>query len=118
MCKGLITSRFCITGAHYGYGLYRCQFTSTHDVVYLEQIYINKVLLGQYNSTSGQCVGYTEKAKEIADDLNRSQHFLKLQKENEAKCRTYVALALNLPTDTGDLTVKTLIMPTCEKLRG
>ncbi|XP_028281088.1 uncharacterized protein LOC114448368 [Parambassis ranga] len=94
------------TRAHFGYGLCRCQLTSTHDVVYLEQIYMNKVLLGEYNSTSGKFVGYTEKAKEITDELNRSQHFLKQEKKNEAKCRTYVALAYNLPVHTVEPSIK------------
>ncbi|XP_041843018.1 H-2 class II histocompatibility antigen, E-S beta chain-like [Melanotaenia boesemani] len=87
-----------ISSAHamYGYGLLRCQYTSAHELVYLEQIYFNKVLLVQYNSTVGKYTGYTEKSKEIADDLNKSQSFLEQEKKNFEKCRAHLQRMLDL----------------------
>ncbi|CAK6960670.1 H-2 class II histocompatibility antigen%2C E-S beta chain-like [Scomber scombrus] len=78
--------------ARYGHGLVRCQFTSNdgHDAVYLEQIYINKVLLVQYNSTLGEYVGYTKKTKDIADGLNKSKAFLKQEEKNTNACKTSI----------------------------
>lgn len=98
------------TGALFGYGLLRCQFTSTHEAVYLEQIYFNKVLLGQYNSTLGKVIGYTEKTKRIADDLNKNLAFLKQERKNEEKCKTHIPLAFDVLSRPGDLKVETLIM--------
>uniref|UniRef100_A0A8C7XHG8 Ig-like domain-containing protein n=1 Tax=Oryzias sinensis TaxID=183150 RepID=A0A8C7XHG8_9TELE len=51
--------------AFYGYGTLKCQFTSSHDLVYLEQVYFNKRLMVQYNSTLGKYEGYTKKAKDL-----------------------------------------------------
>uniref|UniRef100_A0A3Q3CR92 Ig-like domain-containing protein n=1 Tax=Haplochromis burtoni TaxID=8153 RepID=A0A3Q3CR92_HAPBU len=47
--------------------------------------YLNKMLLGQYNSTLGKYVGYTEKTKEIADNLNKNKGFLEHEKKNKEK---------------------------------
>ncbi|XP_026200420.1 H-2 class II histocompatibility antigen, E-S beta chain-like [Anabas testudineus] len=74
-------------GALFFYGLIRCQLTSTQDVIYLEQLYFNKVLLGQYSSTLGNYTGYTEYAKEIADQLNKIPAFLEQERKNEETCR-------------------------------
>ena len=65
-------------GALYGHLLSRCQFSSYdgHDAVYLEQFYFNKKLEAQYNSTLGKMVGYTKKAKELADLLNNLPNFM------------------------------------------
>uniref|UniRef100_A0A3B4GTU6 Rano class II histocompatibility antigen, A beta chain-like n=1 Tax=Pundamilia nyererei TaxID=303518 RepID=A0A3B4GTU6_9CICH len=71
--------------AYFGYGVIRCLFTSKDDVVYLAQVYLNKMLLGQYNSTLGKYVGYTEKTKEIADNLNKNKGFLEHEKKNKEK---------------------------------
>ncbi|XP_061572803.1 class II histocompatibility antigen, B-L beta chain-like [Cololabis saira] len=87
---------FSSSYALYGYAVVRCQFTSTRDLVYLEQFYFNKVLLGQYNSTLGKYVGYSKKAKEIADDLNKSLRILAQAKKNEEKCRDNIKPLLNL----------------------
>ncbi|XP_023819895.1 HLA class II histocompatibility antigen, DRB1-7 beta chain-like [Oryzias latipes] len=58
---------FSSTNAFYGHGTLKCQFTSSHDLVYLEQVYFNKRLMVQYNSTLGKYEGYTKKAKDLAD---------------------------------------------------
>uniref|UniRef100_A0A3Q4MPU2 DLA class II histocompatibility antigen, DR-1 beta chain-like n=1 Tax=Neolamprologus brichardi TaxID=32507 RepID=A0A3Q4MPU2_NEOBR len=65
---------------------------ANYDVVYLAQVYLNKMLLGQYNSTLGKYVGYTEKTKEIADNLNKNKGFLEHEKKNKEKCRTNIPL--------------------------
>uniref|UniRef100_A0A671UPA8 Ig-like domain-containing protein n=1 Tax=Sparus aurata TaxID=8175 RepID=A0A671UPA8_SPAAU len=46
----------------FGYIVGHCQFTSSDDLVYLAQVYFNKKLMGEYNSTVGKYTGYTEKA--------------------------------------------------------
>ncbi|XP_044214442.1 H-2 class II histocompatibility antigen, E-S beta chain-like [Thunnus albacares] len=85
---------FSRVDAFYAHGLVRCQFASSdgHDAVYLEQIYFNKVFLAQYNSTLGKYVGYTEKAKEIADGLNKNEAFLKQERKNTESCKTSIPL--------------------------
>ncbi|KAF3691917.1 H-2 class II histocompatibility antigen, I-A beta chain Precursor [Channa argus] len=93
LCLFLFFSR---TGAVFGYGLIRCQLTSTNDVAYLAQIYFNKVLLAQYNSTAGNFSSYTESTKEIVDNLNKNPTFLKQERKNEETCRTDIQLALGL----------------------
>ncbi|KAL3980763.1 urotensin 2 receptor [Sarotherodon galilaeus] len=92
--------------AYFGYGLIRCLFTSKDDVVYLAQIYFNKVLMGQYNSTLGKYVGYTEKLKEVADELNKNERFLEQEKKNEQKCRTNIPLVFNVLSRPVEPTVK------------
>ncbi|XP_039973123.1 rano class II histocompatibility antigen, A beta chain-like [Xiphias gladius] len=106
LCVFLLFSR---ASALFGYGLLRCQFTSTHEAVYLEQIYFNKVLLGQYNSTLGKVIGYTEKTKRIADDLNKNLAFLKQERKNEEKCKTHIPLAfdvLSRPVEPSDIRLR------------
>ncbi|XP_070822311.1 rano class II histocompatibility antigen, A beta chain-like [Chaetodon trifascialis] len=85
LCLLLFFSR---AGALFGYGLLRCQLISSDNIVYLEQVYFNKVLLVQYNSTLGQYTGYTRQTKEIADDLNKNHAFLTQERKNEEKCKT------------------------------
>uniref|UniRef100_A0A3Q2WNT5 Ig-like domain-containing protein n=1 Tax=Haplochromis burtoni TaxID=8153 RepID=A0A3Q2WNT5_HAPBU len=85
---------FSTADAYFGYGVIRCLFTSKDDVVYLAQVYLNKMLLGQYNSTLGKYVGYTEKTKEIADNLNKNKGFLEHEKKNKEKCRTNIPLVI------------------------
>ncbi|KAK2844560.1 hypothetical protein Q5P01_011219 [Channa striata] len=87
---------FSRADAVFGYSLIRCQLTSTNDVVYLIQIYYNKVLLGQYNSTAGNFSSYTENTKEIVDSLNKNPTFLKKERKNEETCRTNIPVALGL----------------------
>ncbi|XP_072250408.1 H-2 class II histocompatibility antigen, E-S beta chain-like [Leuresthes tenuis] len=87
---------FSSADALFGYGLLRCQFTSDNDLLYLEQLYFNKILLVQFNGTLGKYTGYTKKAMEIADQLNKSERFLKQEKKNEEKCRTHQHLAFGL----------------------
>nr|XP_020462827.1 rano class II histocompatibility antigen, A beta chain-like isoform X2 [Monopterus albus] len=82
--------------ALFGYALLRCQFTSTREVVYVEQLYFKKVLLLQYNSTLGNFTGYTDKTKKIADYLNKDQAFLKDEKRNEESCKSFVPIATDI----------------------
>uniref|UniRef100_A0A673AS30 Rano class II histocompatibility antigen, A beta chain-like n=1 Tax=Sphaeramia orbicularis TaxID=375764 RepID=A0A673AS30_9TELE len=85
----LLLSKTLALSAH---GMARCQFTSPdgHDAVFLEQVYINKLLMGQYNSTTGKLVGYTERMKELADDFNKDKHFLDQQKRNEERYKSVI----------------------------
>uniref|UniRef100_A0A669CG12 Ig-like domain-containing protein n=1 Tax=Oreochromis niloticus TaxID=8128 RepID=A0A669CG12_ORENI len=57
------------------------------DVVYLAQIYFNKVLMGQYNSTLGKYVGYTEKLKEHTRLITETVLLLPNQFEPTVKLR-------------------------------
>uniref|UniRef100_UPI0037E7A432 rano class II histocompatibility antigen, A beta chain-like isoform X2 n=1 Tax=Semicossyphus pulcher TaxID=241346 RepID=UPI0037E7A432 len=92
----LLCILFISGAALFGYGLLRCQFTSPDDVVYLAQIFYNKVLLGGYNSTEGKYTGYTKKAKEFVDVLNKNPTFLKEEKINLEKCKTHTAFAFEV----------------------
>uniref|UniRef100_A0A3Q4H785 DLA class II histocompatibility antigen, DR-1 beta chain-like n=1 Tax=Neolamprologus brichardi TaxID=32507 RepID=A0A3Q4H785_NEOBR len=108
-CTLLLTSMFLLfsrADAYFGYGLIRCLFTSEDDVVYLVQLYFNKVLQAQYNSTLGKYVGYTEKMKEIANELNKNQRFLEQEKKNKQKCRTNVPLVFDVLSRPVEPTVK------------
>lgn len=91
----------CVAGAHFVYGIFRCQKTSTNDVVYQGQVYLNKVLLGQYTSTDGRFTGYTEYAKEFAEGLNKSPRKEKYEKIVLEDCRTSMKLTDVLP-NTGE----------------
>uniref|UniRef100_A0A3B3HN34 Ig-like domain-containing protein n=1 Tax=Oryzias latipes TaxID=8090 RepID=A0A3B3HN34_ORYLA len=72
-----------------------CQFTSSHDLVYLEQVYFNKRLMVQYNSTLGKYEGYTKKAKDLADGFSKSKPFLEQAVKNREKCRTHMDLVFD-----------------------
>ncbi|KAG8010068.1 DLA class II histocompatibility antigen, partial [Nibea albiflora] len=76
-------------GAFYGYMLIHCQFSSPdgHDVVYVEQFYFNKMLVGQYNSTLGKMIGYTKIAMDVADVLNKNPQFLIHEKWKTQFCQ-------------------------------
>uniref|UniRef100_A0A671UNZ7 Ig-like domain-containing protein n=1 Tax=Sparus aurata TaxID=8175 RepID=A0A671UNZ7_SPAAU len=69
---------FSKADALYGHYLGRCQFSSYdgHDAVYLEQMYFNKILELQYNSTLGKVVGYTMEGKKAADILNKNARYI------------------------------------------
>ncbi|XP_068592589.1 DLA class II histocompatibility antigen, DR-1 beta chain-like [Cebidichthys violaceus] len=82
--------------AFFGHGLVRCQFTSLEDVVYVEQYYFSKFLLIQYNSTLGKFTGYTERAIDIADGLNKSPDLMRQEKKNEKKCKSHIQSVLDL----------------------
>ncbi|XP_075965747.1 DLA class II histocompatibility antigen, DR-1 beta chain-like [Anarhichas minor] len=82
--------------ALFGHFLVRCQFTSLEDVVYVEQYYINKFLLIQYNSTLGKYTGYTERARDVADGLNKSPNLKKQRKKNEKKWKSLIPFILDL----------------------
>ncbi|XP_037641191.1 rano class II histocompatibility antigen, A beta chain-like isoform X2 [Sebastes umbrosus] len=97
---------FSRADALFGYGLLCCQFTSPDDLVYVEQIYYNKVFLIEYNSTEGKYTGYTEKAKELADGLNKSPAMKRKEKKNEEKYRSSVPLILALLSKTVEPSVR------------
>lgn len=84
-------------GYGYGYGFLRCQFQSEdgHDTLYTAKIYINKHIVGSYNSTEEKYTGYTEKAKEITDGLNKNQHFLEQERKNLQKCKDAAPMLFN-----------------------
>uniref|UniRef100_A0A8C4I989 Ig-like domain-containing protein n=1 Tax=Dicentrarchus labrax TaxID=13489 RepID=A0A8C4I989_DICLA len=90
------TCLLSVTDAIFGYAVIHCQFTASHDHFYLEQIFFNKVLLGQYNSTLGKYVGFTEKAQEVAEALNKNQAFIKEAVKNEATCKTHIPIMMDL----------------------
>lgn len=92
----------CITDAFYGHGTLKCQFTSSHDLVYLEQVYFNKRLMVQYNSTLGKYEGYTKKAKDLADGFSKSKPFLEQAVKNREKCRTHMDLVFELQSHPGN----------------
>ncbi|XP_030605002.1 HLA class II histocompatibility antigen, DQ beta 2 chain-like [Archocentrus centrarchus] len=102
-CVFLLFSR---ADASFGYGLLRCLFTSKEDVVYLAQIYFNKMLLGQYNSTLGKYVGYTEKTKAVTDQLNKDKSFLEEEKKNEKLCRSNVPVVFDVLSRPVEPTVR------------
>uniref|UniRef100_A0A3B3X249 Ig-like domain-containing protein n=1 Tax=Poecilia mexicana TaxID=48701 RepID=A0A3B3X249_9TELE len=79
----------------YGYYLAHCQFNSpgSSDVVFVEQLYFNKILLGQYNSTLGKVVAFTKKAEEFADMLNKMPRFLTHEMRLTNHCKISAQLA-------------------------
>ncbi|KAG7242232.1 hypothetical protein INR49_024278 [Caranx melampygus] len=87
---------FLRASALYGYGLSRCLLTSTHETVYLEQVYFNKMFLGQYNSTSGNFSGFTKSTQEIADSLNKIPSFLRQEAKNAEMCRRLMPQAVDV----------------------
>uniref|UniRef100_A0A087YEM3 Ig-like domain-containing protein n=1 Tax=Poecilia formosa TaxID=48698 RepID=A0A087YEM3_POEFO len=86
---------FSSEGAFYGYYLAHCQFNSpgSSDVVFVEQLYFNKILLGQYNSTLGKVVAFTKKAEEFADMLNKLPRFLTHEMRLTNHCKISAQLA-------------------------
>lgn len=92
------------SGALYGHGLCRCQFSSYdgHDAVYVEQYYFNKMLGLQYNSTLGKIIGYTKKTKEIADFLNRDARFLNHEIWKTQLCKRNAPLSYKGLLNPGD----------------
>uniref|UniRef100_A0A3Q2TB13 Rano class II histocompatibility antigen, A beta chain-like n=1 Tax=Fundulus heteroclitus TaxID=8078 RepID=A0A3Q2TB13_FUNHE len=82
-------------GAFYFYVLDRCQFSSDdgHDVVFLEQVYFNKILEGQYNSTVGKVIGYTEATQAYANMLNNNLEFIKHEVWKTKLCKKNSPLA-------------------------
>lgn len=82
-------------GAFYGYYLAHCQLKShdSDDVVFLEQMYFNKILHMQYNSTLGKVVGYTEIGEKYAHILNKMPRFLSHEIWKTIHCKRSVQLA-------------------------
>lgn len=77
---------FSTADSYFGYGLIRCLFDSKREVEYLEQIFFNKVPLGEFNSTLGKYVGFNEKTQKIAEELNKSRGFLEQAMKNKKRC--------------------------------
>ncbi|KAM6994342.1 class II histocompatibility antigen, B-L beta chain-like [Tautogolabrus adspersus] len=92
--------------ALFGAALLYCKFTPPNDVVYLGQIFFNKVLWGEYNSTVGKYVGFTEKGRKITDVLNKNPAFLRQEKKNLEHCKAHFPLALELISKTVEPSVK------------
>ncbi|XP_045900392.1 H-2 class II histocompatibility antigen, E-S beta chain-like [Micropterus dolomieu] len=88
---------FSRADALYGHVLMRCQFSSHdgHDTVLLEQYYLNKMLMFQYNSTLGKLIGYTKEAIEYADFLNGIPSFVNKEKWKADICKRNVPLVYN-----------------------
>nr|AAS55044.1 MHC class II antigen beta chain [Xiphophorus pygmaeus] len=90
-------------GAFYLSVLERCQssLTDGHDAVLLDQVYFNKILEGQYNSTAGKVIGYTEKAEAVAIILNNNPEFIthEIWKTNLCKRNTPLAQKLLTPVE-------------------
>ncbi|XP_041671181.1 H-2 class II histocompatibility antigen, E-S beta chain-like [Cheilinus undulatus] len=99
----LICSR---ADALFGVGMLNCKFTSPDDVVFLTQVFYNKVLWGEYNSTLGKFVGYTETAREIAEELNKFPFLLKNAQKNVEKCKSNVPFLMELLSKPVAPTVK------------
>ncbi|KAM8734290.1 H-2 class II histocompatibility antigen, E-S beta chain-like isoform 1-T1 [Acanthopagrus schlegelii] len=97
LCLFLLFSR---SDALFGYIVGHCQFTSSDDLVYLAQVYFNKKLMGEYNSTAGKYTGYTEKASEIADGFNKNPKMLEQEKKNYEECKTFIPLISDLYSKT------------------
>ncbi|XP_047453699.1 DLA class II histocompatibility antigen, DR-1 beta chain-like [Mugil cephalus] len=105
---GFLFLLLSFTSAHafFGYVLMRCQFTSNTDYLYLEQLFIDKLLLGQFNSSVGKYVGFTEKAKKLVEILNKDKGFMEQEKENEAKCKDHLSLMTDFVSKSVEPTVR------------
>ncbi|XP_056142490.1 rano class II histocompatibility antigen, A beta chain-like [Lampris incognitus] len=94
----------------FAYGVIRCQFNSrdARDVVYLEQLYFNRIFQGQYNSTLGNFTGNTEKAKQLAETFNKSPTLMAQEKRNiHRNCIDYIpALYHNILDNIAEPDVK------------
>ncbi|XP_060937423.1 HLA class II histocompatibility antigen, DQ beta 2 chain-like [Limanda limanda] len=80
---------FPIADAFFLHGFIRCQLISKHECVYLEQVYFNKRLIGQYNSSFGKYTSYVEYTKEVIDYLN-DRPSLEQKKKDIEKCRSHL----------------------------
>lgn len=80
--------------------LERCQssLTDGHDAVLLDQVYFNKILEGQYNSTVGKAIGYTEKVEALAIILNNNPEFITHEIWKTNLCKRNAPLAQKLLT--------------------
>uniref|UniRef100_A0A3Q0RZI6 Ig-like domain-containing protein n=1 Tax=Amphilophus citrinellus TaxID=61819 RepID=A0A3Q0RZI6_AMPCI len=92
---------FSTEGAVYGHYSAHCQFSSYdgHDAVFLEQVYFNKLLLMQYNSSVGKAVGYTKTAQELADKFNSDESFISHQEWKISLCKSNAPQVYNVPLD-------------------
>uniref|UniRef100_A0A3Q1EAB2 DLA class II histocompatibility antigen, DR-1 beta chain-like n=1 Tax=Acanthochromis polyacanthus TaxID=80966 RepID=A0A3Q1EAB2_9TELE len=97
---------FSRANAFFGYVEVQCLYTSTKDVVYMEKVYINKLLMIQYNSTLGNYTGYTEKAKKLADEANKVESFREQAKKNLDRCKSNIPSVFDELTKPVEPTVK------------
>ncbi|KAG8010069.1 DLA class II histocompatibility antigen, partial [Nibea albiflora] len=86
--------------ALFAHGLLRCLFSTLEDLVYLEQVYMNKELLIQFNSTLGKYTGYTEQTKQIAEDINKNSSYLRQAKKNEEACIAHIKWLFEVSSGT------------------
>ncbi|XP_061631763.1 H-2 class II histocompatibility antigen, E-S beta chain-like isoform X2 [Phyllopteryx taeniolatus] len=80
-----IFALFSAADAQYIHGLLQCQGTSSdeRDVTFLLQLYYDKMLYLQYNSTSGRFSADTEIGKQIVKILNLDHYLNNVQKKME-----------------------------------
>ncbi|XP_077383202.1 rano class II histocompatibility antigen, A beta chain-like [Festucalex cinctus] len=92
---------FCLVflnaDAQYIHGQTQCQGSSSDDAVLLEKGYYNKMLYIEYNSTYGKCTGYTKRAREVADLINRD---LRALNKSLQKCKRWITYASSTFTQT------------------
>ncbi|XP_023118358.2 H-2 class II histocompatibility antigen, E-S beta chain-like [Amphiprion ocellaris] len=110
----VVSVAFSRANAFFGYVVLQCLYTPTEDVVYMEKLYINKLLMAQYNSTLGNYTGYTEKMKEIADEVNKIKKFKEQAKKNWNKCKSNIPLVFDELTKPVEPTVKLRLVETAD----
>ncbi|XP_028327092.1 class II histocompatibility antigen, B-L beta chain-like [Gouania willdenowi] len=89
----LLVSR---ANAYFGYALVRCQFASTHDVVYLEQLFFNKQLIGEFNSTVGKYISFDEKLEPIVKLLNNNDKIFEHTIKYRELCKSKIPLVYDV----------------------
>lgn len=103
---------FSRANAFFGHIEVQCLYTPTKDVVYMEKLYISKMLMGEYNSTLGYYVGYTEELEKIAKDVNKIKKYLELARRKFAKCKSNIPLVFDELTKPVKPTVKLQLVET------
>lgn len=76
-----------LTDGYFGHFEMRCWFSSEdpRDIEYLLQVYGNKKLLGQYNSTTEKCTVYTQWMKNFTETACKGPAFLADRREEMKK---------------------------------
>ncbi|XP_022051680.2 rano class II histocompatibility antigen, A beta chain-like isoform X2 [Acanthochromis polyacanthus] len=97
---------FSRANAFFGYVEVQCLYTSTRDVIYMEKLYINKLLMAEYNSTLGNYTGYTAKMKDLTDEANKVKKFKERAKKNLDECKSNIPLVFDALTKPVEPTVK------------
>ncbi|KAK6326951.1 hypothetical protein J4Q44_G00025960 [Coregonus suidteri] len=74
----VLLSSLSVVDGYFGHCEMRCRFSSKdpHDVEFLIQVYGNKKLLGQYNSTTEKCTVYTQWMKNFTETACKGPAFL------------------------------------------